>query len=136
MDFKRLRQYRNTCNPFAQKLGTEVVEISTGYAKVNKEIGIEDINPWGRAHGGIYLALADIACGSAMASYGYMSVTTSSDYHFFRSARPGDVLTAIAQECKHGGRISVCTVEVRDQNNILLGNGTFTFYRTDTKITL
>ena len=118
----------NTHNPYAHRLGIFVEEIGPGYARVTKTITPEDLNPLNFAHGGVYFSMADTACGSAMASHGHMAVTVNASYNYFRSAVPGDTLTAVATEVKSGKTICVYEVTVRDQNGRLLGSGTFTFY--------
>ena len=97
MDYKKLRDTRNSSNPFAQRLGIFVEEIGPGYARAVKDITAEDANPVGVAHGGCYFSLADTACGSAMASHGYYAVTVNASYNFLRSAKLGDHLVAEAQ---------------------------------------
>lgn len=94
MDYKKLRDTRNSSNPFAQRLGIFVEEIGPGYARAVKDITAEDANPVGVAHGGCYFSLADTACGSAMASHGYYAVTVNASYNFLRSAKLGDHLVA------------------------------------------
>ena len=136
MDYKKLRDTRNSSNPFAQRLGIFVEEIGPGYARAVKDITAEDANPVGVAHGGCYFSLADTACGSAMASHGYYAVTISTSYEFLRSGRPGDTLTAVATEVKGGRTICVYDVRITDQAGTLLGTGTFTFYKLDRKIEL
>ena len=102
MDYKKLRDTRNSSNPFAQRLGIFVEEIGPGYARAVKDITAEDANPVGVAHGGCYFSLADTACGSAMASHGYYAVTVNASYNFLRSAKLGDHLVAEARETKPG----------------------------------
>ena len=75
--------------------------------------------------------MADTACGSAAASLGFRAVTLNANYNYFRSARVGDHLTAEAREAKSGRNICVYEVTVHDQDNRLLGTGTFTFYQLD-----
>lgn len=136
MDFQKIADYRNSHNPFAQRLGILVEELGPGHARVAKTVTAEDLNPVGRAHGGVYFALADTACGAAMATHGHMAVTVSAGYNFFRSADPGDRLTAEATEVKGGKTICVYDVRVSDQNGALLGTGTFTFYRLEQELEL
>ena len=136
MDYEKLRDTRNSSNPFAQRLGIYVEEIGPGYARAVKDITAEDANPVGVAHGGCYFSLADIACGSAMASHGYYAVTISATYNFMRSAKLGDRLIAEARETKSGRNVSFFDVEVRDQNGTLLGSGSFSYYRLDKEIVL
>lgn len=136
MDFQKLKDFRNTHNPYALRLGMTLEELSPGYARVVKTVTAEDLNPLGRAHGGVYFSMADNASGSAMAAHGYMAVTVDASYHFFRSANAGDVLTAEASEVKSGKTICVYDVRITDQNGVLLGTGTFTFFRLEQELAL
>lgn len=61
MDFQKLKDFRNTHNPFCEKLGILVEEIQAGCAKVTKHVTEEDLNPAGLAHGGVYFSMADTA---------------------------------------------------------------------------
>ena len=129
MDFEKLKQYRQTANLFAYKLGIIINEISEGYCHASKTIAEDDANPRGIAHGGVYFTLADTAAGTAMASHGYLASTLDAHYNFFRPARPGDCISAEAKEIKRGKTVCVFDVQVTDQNGTLLGTGTFSFYR-------
>lgn len=134
MDFQKLADYRNTHNPYAQRLGIYVEEIGPGRARVSKTVTAEDLNPLNTAHGGVYFSMADTACGSAMASHGYLAVTVNASYNYFRSAQVGDKLTAEATEVKTGKTICVYDVRITDQRGTLLGTGSFTFYRLEQEI--
>lgn len=133
-DFQKIVEYRNKRNRFARKLGMVVESISPGAARVVKTIEEDDLNPLGRAHGGVYFTLADSAAGSAMVAKGYAAVTVNAGYNFFRGAAVGDTITAEAVEVKTGNTICVFDVRVTDQRGVLLGTGTFTFYRLEEKI--
>ena len=136
MDYEKLKESRNENNPFCRRLGIYVKEIREGYARVTKTVEEDDFNPVEVPHGGVYFSMADTACGNAMASHGVYAVTVSASYNFFRSAKAGDHLTAEAREVKSGRTICFYEVEIRDQAGTLLGNGSFTFYKLDQKITL
>ncbi|MBE6963003.1 MAG: PaaI family thioesterase [Ruminococcaceae bacterium] len=136
MDFEKLKAFRQNCSRFTERMGITVEEIRPGYSRVSKSIGEDDLNPIGRAHGGVYFTLADHAAGTAMATCGYLAVTVNATYNYFRSANPGDQLTAEAQEVKAGKTLCVFDVRVTDQNGALLGSGTFTFYRLEEKLDL
>ena len=136
MDFEKLRESRNSSNPFAQKLNIVVEEIGPGWARAIKDVTPEDANPLGTVHGGCYFAMADTVCGSAMASHGYYCVTVNASYNFFRAAKPGDRLIAEARESSGGRTLSFCQVDIRNQDGTLLGNGTFTFFKLDKKLEL
>ena len=136
MDYEMLRSFRNDRNPFSARLGIYVEELRPGYARAVKTVTEEDLNPVSVPHGGVYFALADTACGSAMAAYGTMAVTINCSFSFLKSARVGDKLTAEARELP-GGR-SVCVLEARvtGEAGELFALGTFTFRRLDKPIGL
>ncbi len=134
VDYLKILQYRNTHNPYAKQLGIVVEEIGPGTARVSKTITERDLNPGAITHGGVYFSMADTACASASASHGHMAVTLGASYEFFRSAHTGDRLTAVATEVKHGRTVSVYEVQIFDQNQTLLGKGSFTFYSLGTPI--
>lgn len=128
MDMQKILEYRNARNRFCQRVGITVTELSPGYAKVVKTVTEDDLNPVDVAHGGLFFSMADNAAGSAMASYGHKAVTLNAQYSFFRSAKPGDTLTAEAREVKHGGTVCVYDIAIHDQNGVCVGTGTFTFF--------
>lgn len=134
MDFEKLIEHRNANSPHCQRLGIRIEKIALGWAVVSKTITPEDLNPVERVHGGIYFSMADTACGSAVASHGTAAVTVGAHYNFFRSAEVGDLLIAEAREIKSGQTIAVVDVQITDQDGLLLGNGSFTFYRLDEEI--
>lgn len=136
MDFEKLAAYRNTHNPFARKLGIHLEEIRQGYARAVKTVEPEEANPVGVTHGGVYFTLADVVCGVASSSKGYMTVTVNALYNFLRSAKVGDRLIAEGREIKHGRTVNVYEARITDQDGALLGTGTFTFYQLDQKIPL
>lgn len=128
MDAEKILEFRKRRNRFCQRLGIELTELSPGYARVVKTVTEEDLNPIGAAHGGLYFTMADTAAGSALAAHGSQAVTLNAQYSFLRAAKPGDTLTAVAHEVKHGGTVCVCEVQVTDQDQRLVGTGTFTFF--------
>ena len=134
MNYQQMADYRHSHNPYVQRQGIFVEEIGPGYARVTKTVVPEDANPLGVPHGGVYFTMADTACGSAMASYGYKAVTMNAGYNFFRSANVGDRLTAEAREVKHGQTVCVFEVRITEQSGTLLGTGTFTFYSLSEKL--
>ena len=134
MDYEQIRAFRNEKNSFGRRLGILVEELGPGYARAVKTVTEEDLNPLRVPHGGVYFALADTACGSAMAAYGTMAVTINCSFSFLKSAQAGAKLTAEAQELS-GGR-SVCVLEARvtGEGGELFAMGTFTFRRLETRI--
>ena len=136
MDYQKLLEHRNQANRFTKKLNIQLTDVRPGYAKVEKTVTDDDVNPLGFAHGGLYYTMADNACGSAAAAHGIIMVTSNGNFNYFRSAEVGDHLTAEATELKYGQTLAVYNVAVSDQNGTLLGSGTFTFCTTGTPIKL
>lgn len=136
MDLQKIVEYRNARNPAVTRFGIFVKEIGPGCARVTKTVTADDLNPMNVPHGGVYFSMADTACGSAMASHGYLAVTVNASYNFFRSAKVGDTLTAEAREVKTGKTLCVFDVHITDQDGTLLGTGAFTFYQLDQEIEL
>lgn len=136
MDLEKLKEFRNSNNPYAALLGIRVEEIGQGTARVSLRLEDKHFNPVGVPHGGVYFSMADTACGSAMASHGYYAVTVNASYDFLRSGRAGDTLTAVAAEVKGGRTLCVYGVRITNQEGTLLGSGTFTFYKLDREIEL
>lgn len=136
MDFQKMLEFRNTCNPFAQRLGIVVEALSLGTCRAVMTIGAEDLNPAAVAHGGAVFTLADVVTGAAMSTHGFYASTVSANYNYLRSALPGDILTAEAQEVKDGKTLCLFDVRIKNQDGQLLGCGTFTYYKTDRPIVL
>ena len=134
MDFQKLADYRNTHNPFPQKLGIHIEEIQLGRSRLTKVITEDDLNIAGMAHGGVFFALSDTAAGAALSSYGQRAVTLNTSFNFLKDAKLGDTLTAEARETKHGSSICIYDVEIKNQTGALVGTGTLTFYMLNEKL--
>ncbi|MCI9579202.1 MAG: PaaI family thioesterase [Oscillibacter sp.] len=134
MDYEQIRAFRNEHNRFGKRLGIYVEELGPGYARAVKTVEEEDLNPLLVPHGGVYFALADTACGSAMAAYGTMAVTVNCSFSFLKSARAGDRLTAEARELQGGRSICVLEARVTGEAGELFAVGTFTFRRLEKPI--
>ena len=102
MDYQKLIEHRNRTNLFSQYVGIEITDIKEGYAETKLITRKEHLNPAGAVHGGVLYSLADIATGSAAASYGYHIATVDSSFNFLRAGLNVTELKAVAKERKHG----------------------------------
>ena len=134
MDFQKMMEYRNSHNPFCQKIGVSVQEVRPNYARAVKVIAEDDANPVGLAHGGLYFTLCDAVCAYAMGTRGYKAVTINSNLNFLKAAKVGTQLTAEAFEIKAGKTICVYEARITDPKGTLLCNGTFTFFQLEEKL--
>jgi acyl-CoA thioesterase len=107
-------------------LGTEIVEISPGHARVKMAMKPEYLNFYGVVFGGIIMSLADQAFGCAVNSLKYPSLAVQFNTYFLTSAYAGDELTAEAKVIRSGRRVSVAEVRITNQNGKLIAtaNGT------------
>ena len=133
MDYKKLAQLRLENHPFAKFLGLSIDEISEGRAVCSLEVKDHMRNPIGSVHGGVLYALGDNAEGSAVISYGGGRITTvEGSMHFLRAALETTTkLVARAEVIKKGRRLSTVHVQVFDQDDRLLDDGTFTLIDLD-----
>ncbi len=107
-------------------LGTELVEISPGYAKVKMAMKPEYLNFYGVVFGGIIMSLADQAFGCAVNSLKYPSLVVQFNTYFLASAYGGDKLTAEARVVKSGRRVSMAEVSVTNQDGKLIARASGT----------
>lgn len=136
MDYQKLMEQRNRNNPFAKLLGITITEISEGHATAELSVREDHFNPQNSVHGGCLFSLADAACGSAGASYGWNITTIDSDFHFLRAGLTSTRLIAEATCIKPGKSIMVMEVRVTDQTGQLLAAGIYTLSRLKTMIDL
>jgi acyl-CoA thioesterase len=117
---------KNGKEPIVAFLGTKLLEIGPGYARVKITIMPEHLNFYGVAFGGIIMSLADKAFGYAVNSLSYPSLAIQFTTYFLASARTGDELTAEARVIKSGRRLSMAEVTVTNQEGKLIAtaNGT------------
>lgn len=93
---KELRErYRQ--DHFPRKLGVEIEELLSGYARVNMKVTGDMTNFHGITHGGAIFALADTAFGLASNTRG-TAVALQMSVNFVKATGAGDFLTALAEE--------------------------------------
>jgi uncharacterized protein (TIGR00369 family) len=105
--------------PFAQALGTEVVELSAARTVFRLPYKSDFLRPGGTIGGPLLMALADLALyGAVMAALGpvVQAVTTNLAISFLRLPPPADLI-AHAKLIKIGKRLAVGTVEIFSAND-------------------
>lgn len=101
----------------AQGLGVEIVAVATGSVTVQMPVDDRHTGDHGLAHGGVLFTLADIAMAYAGNSYDIHALATGANISFVDSARPGDVLVAVAVEHNLRGKAGIYDVTVRTRND-------------------
>lgn len=85
------------------------------------------LNPLGIVHGGIIYTLMDNCAGTLAIIKGKKSVTLNSSVNFIKSCKSG-YLRAVASIVHAGGTTLIMDIEVFDDKDKLLANGSFTMY--------
>lgn len=107
-------------NPeFGQHIAMDLVKQENGEAEV--ELTVEDyhLNSQKIAHGGVLLAMMDLAMGAAASSLGGSVVTMDLHYRFFRPARRGECICAKGKVLKKGDTIIVTKGTMFSEGQIL-----------------
>jgi acyl-CoA thioesterase len=121
---------------YAALTGIELQEAAEGYAKATLVVAEKHLNANGVAQGGVIFTLADFVTGVASNSHGEMAASINGHVNFLRGSRPGDVLTAEAQERFLHKRLGNYQVNVTNQLGELIATLETTVYRKDQKLDL
>ncbi len=112
--------------PVARFLGTELKELSTGYAKITMKMKPEYLNFNGVIFGGIIMSLADQAFAYATNSVFTPNVASQFNIHFVASAGTEDELIAECRVVKAGKRVCISEMTVTNQNGKLIAKASGT----------
>ncbi|MEM7799864.1 MAG: hotdog fold thioesterase [Chloroflexota bacterium] len=115
-------------------LGFEVESLEPGRAVVNMLVRPDMANSGGACQGGLIFALADHAFAYACMSGNRAGVTLSANIIYSNPAMVGSRLTATAVVQNEGGRTGSCSVDVSDQNGILIAQFSGVHYKTKLEI--
>jgi len=130
MDQILLEEYTKVVenNPFAAKIGIEILDIYKGYVhtRVKKRMELENI--YGDLHGGCLYTIADNMAGVAAGTYGYYVTTVNGSIQYLKAGRNTEYIYCKAKVIKAGKTISVVQVEITDEKGTLLNTADFTYY--------
>lgn len=131
MEENRAKAFRQRVfrEPFAQKLGMELLEVSEGYAKV-RMIAREDLaNIFGMCHGGAIFSLMDEAFQVACNSHGTLAVALHVGVSYHAPPEIGAELVAEAREIHRTYKTGHYWIEVRDHTGRLIASCQALAYR-------
>jgi acyl-CoA thioesterase len=115
---------------FSQWLGIDVLEVGTGYCKLQMTVRKEMLNGFAIAHGGITYSLSDSALAFASNSHGRKAVSVETNISHTVAVKENDVLTAVAEEISLTDKIGIYHVTVRNQDDKTVALFKGTVYRT------
>ena len=117
---------------FSQWLGIEILDVKEGFCNITMTIRQEMTNGFGISHGGIIYAFADSALAFASNSYGEQALSIETQISHVRRANIGDTLVATTVLKHNSKRLGIYEVEVKNQNDALVGLFKGTVYKTGT----
>ena len=123
-----LIDYLNRYDRFAAASGVRLTEMGDGRAVAVMTVTETHVNGANVCQGGALFTLADLAFAAAVNGGGRMTVGTSCNITFFRSALMGDTLTAEAVQHDHP-KLPFCEVRVFNQHGELVSMMTGSAYR-------
>jgi acyl-CoA thioesterase len=104
---------------FALHAGIELLEVTSGGAKVKMDVKPFHINGVGLVHGGALFTLADFAFAAAANSHEETAVAINASISFLKGVKAG-TLFAEAGEISNSRKISVYSIRVTDEHDTLV----------------
>lgn len=99
-------------DPFAQRLGVELVGVEADEIVLGLEVGDDHVNFLGVGHGGMIFSLADCAFSLASNSSGDRAVAIDTHLVLTAATVPGDHLVARVREVSRGRTLGTYRAEV------------------------
>ena len=97
----------------------KLIELEENYCSLEGTITENSLNPYNTVHGGYIFGLADTAGGTIARINGGSPVTSSASITFLHKGK-GSKLIAKAKSIKRGKTLTICEVEIFDEENILV----------------
>ena len=123
--YKTLLARSNRPGTFTSSNGMRITEVGDGWARGEMEITPQSLNPLGIVHGGAMCTMMDQVTGVVSCTRGSTCRTMNCEVRFMAPAVKGK-LYAYAEAIRLGGSLAVIRAEVRDENDTLCAEGTYT----------
>ncbi|MBC8510231.1 MAG: hotdog fold thioesterase [Cryomorphaceae bacterium] len=116
---------------FSQWLGIEVLEIATGFCKLQLKVREEMTNGFDIAHGGIAYSLADSCLAFAANADGIQAVSIETSISHTKKVVSGDILTATSKEINKSSKTALYYITITNQNKLEIAHFKGTVFRTE-----
>lgn len=116
--------------PFLDDLGVDFLDAPVGEGRVTLALAPRHLNSWKVAHGGVIMALLDVAmaiAGRSLDPDARGGVTVEMKTSFLQPAEAGGRLTAHGKAFHRSQTMSFCEGEVRDAHDRLIAKALGTF---------
>jgi acyl-CoA thioesterase len=121
VDWAKVRE-RFDSSPYALFLGMKLVELTTGFARVELKLKDEFRNWDGRIQGGVIVSLLDQAFGAAINTLDRIYVAVQLNVNFVAPPE-GDTLYAESTILHRGKRLGISEMVVTDSGGKLVARG-------------
>ena len=115
---------------FSQWLGIEVLEITTGFCKLQLKVREDMTNGFDIAHGGITYSLADSCLAFAANADGMQAVSIETSISHTKKVVSGDILTATSKEINKSSKTALYYITITNQDNQEVAHFKGTVFRT------
>lgn len=115
--------------PFARTFGLKLVDLDTGYSRVEMNFTSDMENIFGLAHGGAIFALVDEAFETASNSHGSIAVALNMNITYLSSPVSGSRLIAEAREISQTRKTAIYDIKVVDDQKNLIASCQALVYR-------
>ena len=106
----------------------ELLEVTEGYALGRIRLAKQYENIYGGMHGGCAYSLADTLSGIAASTYREYVTTLDASMNYLLPVEHTEYVYCKARVLRHGRKITVVRVELLNDEQTLLIDGSFTFY--------
>ena len=113
---------------YATGLGIRLVEVDKDTLTIEMAVVEPMTNFHGALHGGVLFSLADCALSLYSNSYGKSAVAVDTHMVFSAGVRPGEKLTAVAEEVSRGRSLATYRVLVHRADGKVAGHFTGTVF--------
>ncbi len=117
-----------TSNPYMRYIGLEIEKLGPEFAQGIIPYRDEVINPYGGLHGSAIYAIADIVSGFAACAHGNFHSTVGGTMNYLMPANDTAYIRCKAFLMRKGSRLAVYRVEIANDKDELIADGSFTFY--------
>lgn len=115
---------------FSRWLGVELVSLAPGACTLRMLVREDMVNGFGVSHGGVVFSFADSAMAFACNQREAVTVAVDNSISYPAAIRPGDLLTAVAEEESASARLAYYRVTVRREDGAVVALFRGTVYRT------
>ncbi len=115
---------------FSQWLDIEVLEISTGFCKLQMKVRKEMTNGFDIAHGGITYSLADSCLAFAANADGIQAVSIETSISHTKKVMSDDILIATSKEINKTNKTALYNITITNQDNLEVAHFKGTVFRT------